>query len=67
MTHCNRDRHFLSSLGPEAVVAGFSGGRLDTDSGALLLREVVERIGPFDALDAIIPDPGIPDLVVHDQ
>ncbi len=67
MTDCNlRPLHF-STLGRKAVVANFDGGRLTTDSGALLLREVADRIGLFDALDAAIPDPRDPLSIVHDQ
>ncbi|MBV8075132.1 MAG: transposase [Planctomycetaceae bacterium] len=58
--------HF-SSLRPKAVVADFQGGRLTTDAGALLLREVAEWIGLFDALDAAIPDPRNPLSIRHDQ
>ena len=50
-----------------AVVADFHGGRLTTDAGALLLREVAERLGLFDALDHAIPDPRWLPIVVHDQ
>jgi hypothetical protein len=67
MTDCNRDPLHFSSLGPKAVVADFQGGRLTTDAGALLLREVAERIGLFGALDAAIPDPRNPVFVIHDQ
>jgi hypothetical protein len=67
MTDCNRQPLPFSSLGPKAVVADFDGGRLTSDAGALLLREVDDRIGLFDALDAAIPDPRLPLLVVHDQ
>ncbi len=49
------------------VVADFSGGRLTTDAGVLLLREVAQRTGLFRALDRVIPDPRQPDLIVHDQ
>src|SRR5712671_3072720 len=67
MTDCNRDPLHFSSLGPKAVVADFQGGRLTTDAGALLLREVADRIGLFDALDAAIPDPRNPVFVIHDR
>lgn len=67
MTDCNRDRLLFSSLGPKAVVADFNGGRLTTDAGTLLLREVAERIGLFDAFDAAIPDPRNPVFTIHDQ
>lgn len=67
MTDCNRDPLHFSSLGPRAVVADFQGGRLTTDAGALLLREVADQIGLFDALDAAIPDPRNPVFLIHDQ
>jgi hypothetical protein len=67
MTDCNCEPLRFSSLGPKAVVADFRGGRLTTDSGALLLREAADRLGLFDALDAAIPDPRHPAFTVHDQ
>src|SRR3972149_6449337 len=35
----------LSGLGPRRVVADFSGGYLSSDGGALLLREIDQRLG----------------------
>lgn len=67
MTDCNRATLHFSSLGTKTVVANFQGGRLTTDAGALLLRELAERIGLFDALDAAIPDPRHPLFIIHDQ
>src|SRR3954453_18514584 len=67
MTDCNSDPMTFSRLGSRAVLADFRGGRLTTDAGALLLREVAERIGLFDALDAAIPDPRNPVFIIHDQ
>jgi len=67
MTDCNRDPLHFSSLGSKAVVADFNGGRLTTDAGALLLREVAERIGLFDAFNAAVPDPRNPVFTIHDQ
>jgi hypothetical protein len=49
------------------VVADFLGGRLTTDAGALLLREVERRIGLTDAINECIPDPRDPRFIVHDQ
>src|SRR3954447_24910347 len=57
----------LSSLGHKAIVADFHGGQLTTDAGTLLLREVADRIGLFDALDAAIPDPRDPAMITHHQ
>src|SRR3954447_5117874 len=67
MTECHHEAIDFSRLGPKAVVADFRGGRLTTDAGALLLREVGDRLGLFDALDAAIPDPRHPLFIVHEQ
>jgi hypothetical protein len=67
MTHCNRDPLDFSSRSSKTVVADFQGGRLTTDGGALLLAEVADRLGLFDALDAALPDPRHPVFIVHDQ
>ena len=47
MTDCNRDPLAFSRLDSKAVVADFLGGQITTDAGALLLREVDDRIGLF--------------------
>jgi Transposase DDE domain group 1 len=67
MTDCNLDSVRFASLDSKAVVADFLGGRLTTDAGALLLREVAERTGLFRDLDAVIPDPRHPVFVIHEQ
>jgi hypothetical protein len=67
MTDCNHEPLHFSTLGPRAVVADFLGGRLSSDAGALLLREVADQIGLFDALNAAIPDPRNPVFITHDQ
>src|SRR5512135_1172333 len=65
MTDCNRDPLAFSSLGPKAVVADFQGGQLTSDAGALVLRELGQRLGLFEALDRAIPDRRFTPLVVH--
>jgi hypothetical protein len=67
MTDCNPQPLRFASLGPQAVVADFRGGRLTTDAGALLLRQIAQQTGLFEALNAAIPDPRNPVLIVHDQ
>jgi Transposase DDE domain group 1 len=67
MTDCNRDPVTFSSLGSKPVVADFLGGRLTSDAGALLLREIGERVGLFGALNQAIPDPRDPRFIIHDQ
>lgn len=67
MTDCNPEPLQFSTLGSKAVVADFQGGRLTTDAGALLLREVDQTCGLFDAINAAIPDPRHPVFIIHDQ
>src|SRR5437588_609345 len=67
MTDCNPKPLHFSTLGRRTVVADFLGGRITSDAGALLLREIADRLGLFDALDAAIPDPRHPVYIVHDQ
>jgi Transposase DDE domain group 1 len=67
MTDCNPKPLAFSRTQGKAVVADFRGGRLTTDGGALLLREVDLRIGLCRALDQVIPDPRQPEMIVHDQ
>jgi hypothetical protein len=67
MTDCNPEALLFSTLGPKAVVADFLGGRLTSDAGALLLREVDRRIGLIQALDDAIPDPRNLEMIAHPQ
>ena len=57
MTDCNRKPLSFSSLGSKSVVADFLGGRLTSDAGALLLREVGQKIGLFEAITGPFPTP----------
>ncbi|QDV34683.1 transposase [Tautonia plasticadhaerens] len=67
MTGCTAETLLFASLGRKSVVADFRGGRLTTDAGALLLRELERRLGLLDALDRGISDPRLPELIVHEQ
>jgi Transposase DDE domain group 1 len=67
MTDCNRNPLPFSSRGSKTVQADFQGGRLTSDGGALILGELADRTGLFDALNAAIPDPRDPRFIVHDQ
>jgi Transposase DDE domain group 1 len=67
MTDCSPDPLHFARAGGKAVVADFRGGRLTTDAGALLLRELERRLGLIDALVAAIPDPRRPELIRHEQ
>ncbi len=45
MTECNRKSLSFSRLGRQEIVTNFDGGRLTSDAGGLLLREVDRRLG----------------------
>ena len=55
----------LSSVQGKAVVARFDGGRLSSEGGLLVLREVERRLGLADRLAACLKDPRAPEKVVH--
>jgi len=57
----------FSSVGRQKVEADFAGGRLTSDAGVLLLREMDRGLGLIDAFDACIPDPRDQDLITHPQ
>ena len=65
MTECNRKTLSFSSLSRRKITAGFDGGRLTSDAGGLLLREVDRRIGLTKALAGCIADPRDPDKIIH--
>jgi hypothetical protein len=67
MTECNRGSLDFSSPNRKKIIADFEGGRLTSDGGALLLGEVAEKTGLFDAINAVIPDPRDPRFTTHDQ
>jgi hypothetical protein len=57
MTDCNRFALVFSDLGRKKIEADFAGGKLTSDAGAALLREVDRRIGLIDTLADCITDP----------
>jgi hypothetical protein len=66
-------RHFahrrglsFASLGRKKIAAGFRGGRISSDSGGLLLREVDCRIVFIDSLAEYIADPRDPAKITHE-
>jgi hypothetical protein len=66
MTECNPSGLLFSSINHQKVVGDFEGGRLTSDAGALLLREVDRRVGLTAALAAGISDPRTPQKIAHD-
>jgi hypothetical protein len=67
MTECNTKAIQFSRVKRRQVTADFNGGRLTTDAGVLLLREVDRRIGLIDAINDCLPDPRDPRYIVHEQ
>ena len=67
MTECSTDVMEFTGHERRKVVADFNGGRLTSDAGILLLREVDRRLGFIDAINECLPDPREPLLIVHQQ
>lgn len=57
----------LKRLRRRSVEVDFQGGRLTSDAGLLLLRQVDAKLGLLDAVNEVIPDPRDPRYVVHLQ
>ena len=57
----------FTPLGHRRIEANFDGGRLTSDAGFLLLREVDRRLGLLDAINHIIADPRDPTKIGHEQ
>jgi hypothetical protein len=67
MTECIRQPLLFSSLGKQQIVADFDGGRLTSDAGSLLLREIDRRFGLTAALADALADPRDPAKITHDR
>jgi hypothetical protein len=67
MTDCTTQPLLFSRLGSKKIQADFHGGKLTSDAGAALLREVDKRLGLINAIDGCIPDPRHRFFIVHDQ
>ena len=66
-TDCNSPSIVFTPLGRRQVRAEFNGGKITSDAGALLLREVAGKSRLFDRMASCIPDPREPSLIEHDQ
>jgi len=55
----------LSPVAGKELVARFDGGRLSSDGGLLVLREIDQRLEIADRLAACIDDPRDPGSTVH--
>ena len=64
-TECKAESYRFQDLGSRKVVADFTGGRLTSDAGALLLREVEERFKVIEQLAECFEDGRDPGLIEH--
>jgi hypothetical protein len=67
MTDCTPRALPFSSVGKKKIQADFEGGRLTTDAGVLLLREVDKRLHLIDSIADCMQDPRHPSLIQHSQ
>ena len=64
-TECTAGQLEFHGLGRRAVVGAFDGGRISSDSGGLLLREVEQRTGILQRLSGCFVDHRDPDQIEH--
>ena len=64
-TQCTPEQLEFHALGRRQVIGRFDGGRMTSDGGALLLREVEVRIGLLDRLTDCFTDHRNPESVEH--
>lgn len=64
-TECIPTQLEFHALGKRDVVGRFDGGRITSDGGGLLLREVDERLGMLDRLAACFTDYRNPNSIEH--
>jgi hypothetical protein len=67
VTECNTETIEFTRIDRRQVTADFLGGRLTSDAGILLLREVDRKIRLIDAINDAIPDPRDPGAITHEQ
>jgi Transposase DDE domain group 1 len=64
-TECKASQLEFQGLGRRQVVANFDGGRISSDGGLLLLREVAQRTGLLERLARCFSDYRDPRLIEH--
>jgi len=64
-TDCQQTSFQFQALGGRQVVADFTGGRLSSDGGVLLLRELDRGLGLTRQVAACFQDRRNPDLIAH--
>ena len=65
MTECNQESFTFTAHFSRRVEAGFTGGQVSSDGGALLLRETDRKIGLLERLAACFTDKRAADQIQH--
>ena len=65
-TECSADRLGFAPVEQRTVVAGFDGGRMTSDAGALLLGATDRAIGLVERFAACFTDGRSPELIEHE-
>lgn len=65
MTDCTAQGFLFQGPGRREVVASFDGGRISSDGGALLLREVDQRLNLIERFSACFDDYRAPEWIEH--
>ena len=65
-TECSADLFGFARVESRAVVAGFDGGRMTSDAGALLLGATDRAIGLVERFAACFTDGRMPELIEHE-
>jgi hypothetical protein len=64
-TVCHKQLHF-GSLFSKEIIADFEGGRITSDGGGLLLREVDQHYHLSERLGACLHDSRVPERITHE-
>ena len=64
-TECNPEQLEFHALGRRNVIGRFDGGRITSDGGGLLLREVDQRLGLLDRVAGCFTDYRNPNAIEH--
>jgi hypothetical protein len=65
-TECSADLFGFAAVERRAVMAGFDGGKITSDAGALLLGATDRVIGLIDRFAGCFTDRRVPDLIEHE-
>lgn len=65
MPKCTYAKMDYGRLGHRVIEADFDGGDICSDGGALLVRQIDERIGMSRAVDAVLGDARNPSRIKH--